>query len=124
MKVLVVDDYESAAFVTARIFEMMSHDVDVAYSGAEALNKVKNSKPDLILLDIGMPEMDGFETCQRIRNEEGLENVRIIAQTGRGDDETIDACVEAGFNEHLLKPVEIKHVQDILDSMKPSMQSV
>ena len=117
MKILVVDDYESAAFVTGHMFEMMGHDVALAYSGKEALKEADEFKPDLILLDIGMPEMDGLETCKRLKQNESLKNTRIIAQTGHGDDEIIEACEEAGFYQHLLKPVEIKQIQEILNSM-------
>lgn len=117
MKVLVVDDYQSAATVTAHMFEMMGHDVDVAYSGLEALEKAYKSRPDLVLLDISMPGMDGIETCMRMRESRELKNIRIVAQTGRGDDETIEACVQAGFNEHLTKPIEFKYIEEIIESM-------
>ncbi len=117
MKILVVDDYESAAYVTGHMFEMLGHKVELAYSGKEAIKKAEEFQPNLILLDIGMPEMDGIETCRRLRSNDNFKETRIVAQTGHGDDETIEACIEAGFNEHLLKPVGIKHIQDIIQSM-------
>jgi len=117
MKILVVDDYESAAFVTGHMFEMLGHEVRLAYSGNEALKKAKAFKPTFILLDIGMPEMDGFETCRLLRSEPDLKEIQIVAATGYGDDDTIEECRRAGFDQHLLKPIEIKRIQQLINSI-------
>ena len=114
LKILVVDDYENAAFVTGHIFKTLGHETELAYSGTEALEKSKTFQPDIILLDIGLPDMNGYEVCKALRGDQGLEGTLIIAQTGHGDDETIAACAAAGFDRHYLKPLDFDDIHEII----------
>jgi signal transduction histidine kinase/CheY-like chemotaxis protein len=106
MRVLVVDDNPDAADSMALLICDLGAEVRVAYDGVNALNAVRDFDPSLILLDIGMPGLDGYEACQRIRREKGAA-VAIVAVTGWGQEADRRRTTEAGFDAHLTKPVEL-----------------
>lgn len=103
---LVVDDNHDAADTLAMLLRLSGQDVRTAYSGAEALEKAQAQGPDMILLDIGMPGMDGYEVARRVRQQPGLESVTMVALTGWGQEDDRRRTKEAGFDHHLVKPVE------------------
>ncbi|CAL4865931.1 Sensor histidine kinase RcsC [Asticcacaulis sp. MM231] len=84
------------------------------YDGKSALKLAADFKPDVVLLDIGMPHMDGIEVCARLRAMPDLAHIKIIAQTGWGDDEMRQRTKEAGFDLHLVKPVNMHVMEDML----------
>ena len=104
-RVLIVDDNEDAADSLAMILELDGHEAVRVYQPFEALEKVKSFNPEVILLDIGLPDMDGYEVARRLR--EGGSAARIIALTGYGQPQDIRRALEAGFDSHLVKPVEL-----------------
>jgi CheY-like chemotaxis protein len=106
LRVLVVDDGRNAADILALFFEMEGHHVGVAYDGLEAVAKAELLRPQLILMDIGMPKLDGLEAARRIRSQEGGGNIVIVALSGLDQDDDKRQCAEAGFDDHLSKPVE------------------
>lgn len=114
LKVLVVDDYQPAAKTTGRIFEILGHEVFVAHNGQSAIDQAQDVHPDLIMLDIGMPEMDGYEVCKRMRQNPTLKDTKIYAQTGWGGNEDFEKSSESGFDGHLVKPVKIQEIEEIL----------
>jgi CheY-like chemotaxis protein len=101
----VVDDNRDLAQGLARLLMVLGHEVDVAYDGPEGLDRVRTFRPDVLLLDIGLPRMDGYEVAQRVRKEEGLEGLRIIAITGYGQDDDRLRSKKAGIDHHLVKPI-------------------
>jgi CheY-like chemotaxis protein len=103
--VLIVDDNVDAAESLAMMLTAMGHQVRVAHEGRAALDSVRSARPDVVLLDIGMPGMDGLEVARRIRREPGLRDVRLAALTGFGQKHDIERSRQAGFDEHLVKPV-------------------
>jgi PAS domain S-box-containing protein len=103
-RLVVVDDNQDAADTLAMLLNMQGHEVHVAYSGVAALEKIKTYTPDVVLLDIGMPGMDGYEVARRIRQTPGLATVVLVALTGWGQQEDRRRTAEAGFNHHLVKP--------------------
>lgn len=111
MKILVVDDHEESAFVTKRLLSCLGHDVDVAYSGPAAIEKAATSHPDMIFLDLTMPMMDGFETCEKIRKIPALEHTIIFALTGLESSATIERAKEAGFNDIVIKATGVDALQ-------------
>ncbi len=113
-RVLVVDDNVDAADSLAVLLRLQGHDVRVAHDGPTALQIVKVHRPELVFLDIGMPGMDGYEVARRLRQEPGLEKVRLAALTGWGQQEDRRRTAEAGFDLHLVKPVEPMVLEELL----------
>ncbi len=106
LRVLVADDNADAADTLAMMLQLAGHQVHVAHNGADALEVARRVKPDVAMLDIGMPEMSGYELCARLRSEPWGERMRVIAVTGWGRDEDKRAALAAGFDHHLTKPVD------------------
>lgn len=114
LRVLVVDDNHDAADTTAAMLEMMGHHTVAAYNGIKALQLACDLEPDLILLDLGLPDMDGFEVARRLRCV-GTRVPRLVALTGYGAQEDKRRTREAGFDEHVLKPVTPETISEIVD---------
>jgi CheY-like chemotaxis protein len=106
-RVLIVDDNEDAANSLAMLLELSGHETASVYSAADALTRVAVFRPDIVLLDIGLPGMDGYEVAQQIRELPGLGGIRLIAVTGYGRLEDRQRAREAGFDDHLVKPVDL-----------------
>jgi PAS domain S-box-containing protein len=115
-RVLVVDDNADAADSIAVLLRTFGHDVRVAYSGPAALEAAAEHQPDVVLLDIGLPEMDGYELARRLRQNPRLENVSLVAVTGYGQESDRLRSHLTGFDCHLTKPVTPKQLQEVLAS--------
>jgi signal transduction histidine kinase len=113
LRVLVVDDNRDAADTLALILEMTGNHVGIAYSGLKALQIAADLDPDLILLDIGLPELDGYEVARRLRRI-ARRHVWLVALTGYGSEEDKRRAREAGFDEHIVKPVGADTMQKIV----------
>jgi PAS domain S-box-containing protein len=113
-RILVVDDNEDVAESLAEILRTTGHEVRTAYRGLAALEAVEAFLPEVVLLDIGMPGMDGYEVARRLRRERGLEKVLLVALTGYGRDEDRRRSREAGIDHHLVKPVDPAALCDLL----------
>ncbi len=105
-RVLVVDDNPDAARSQARLLQLLGQEVEVAFGGAEALEKFSRFRPQVLLLDIGLPDIDGYEVARRVRAVPGGAQVLLVAQTGWGQDEDRRASAAAGFDAHLVKPID------------------
>ena len=105
LRILVVDDGKNAADILAMFFEMEGHVVQVAYDGLMAVEIAERFRPQLIVMDIGMPQMDGLEASRRIRRQAQGKEVIIIALSGLDQDDDKRSCAEAGINHHMAKPV-------------------
>jgi CheY-like chemotaxis protein len=114
--VLVVDDNVDAANTMAWMLELMGCDVKTANDGQAALEAAQSFGPEVILLDIGLPGMDGYKVCEAMRRVPSLKNTTIIAQTGYGQHKDRQLSHEAGFDDHLVKPVSMEALQKVLDS--------
>ncbi len=88
------------------MLKIMGNDTQTAYDGVEAVAAADEFQPDLILLDIGLPKLSGYDACRRIRQQPGGTKVVIIAQTGWGQEEDRQRTHQAGFDHHLVKPVD------------------
>ena len=107
MRVLVVDDNLDAAEMLAEWLSAIGHGVRVAADGPTALEIAAEFKPDVALLDIGLPVMDGYEVARRLREQPGCAKMRLIALTGYGQESDHDRSRRAGFEDHLVKPVDL-----------------
>jgi signal transduction histidine kinase/ActR/RegA family two-component response regulator len=113
-RVLVADDNCDAATTLAMILEMLGNEVRVAHDGEQAVSVAAEFHPDAILLDIGMPRLDGYGACQRIRLLPGMSAAFIVALTGWGHDDDKDRARAAGFDRHLVKPVDPEALQQLI----------
>ncbi len=113
---LVVDDNVEAASTQAQLLRGLGHEAETAYSGHEALEKAARFKPEVVLLDIGMPGMDGFEVARRLRGTAEGRRVKLVAQTGWGQEEDRRKTAAAGFDAHLTKPVGMREIMEALAS--------
>ncbi len=105
-KILIVDDEEKNLKLLGMILQSHNYDFETAKNGREALEKTKEYSPDLILLDIMMPEMDGYETCRKLREDPATKFIPVVMVTALGDQESRNKGLEAGANDFLTKPVD------------------
>jgi CheY-like chemotaxis protein len=115
LKITVVDDNHDAADSLGALLETMGCTVQIYYSGAEALQALDAFNPHAVLLDIGMPELDGCEVARRIRAQDRHRNALLVAVTGWGQPEDRAKTKSAGFDHHLVKPVGIDLLVAALD---------
>jgi CheY-like chemotaxis protein len=113
-RILVVDDSRDAAESLATLLKLGGHDVLVAHDGQRALELSASEHPSVVLLDIGLPGMDGYEVCRRVRQMG--DDVLIIAMTGYGQERDRQRSSEAGFDDHTVKPVEIDELSRLIAS--------
>jgi two-component system CheB/CheR fusion protein len=114
LRVLVVDDNSDSAESLAIWLELVGHDVRTAYDGQQALAVARELRPDVIFLDIGMPGMSGYEVARRLREQPETRDVLLLAMTGWGQEEDRRRSREAGFDEHLVKPLDPKGLEERL----------
>jgi signal transduction histidine kinase/ActR/RegA family two-component response regulator len=112
--VLVADDNRDAADTLGLLLEMSGYAVTVAHSGAEALEKLRQNLPDAAILDIGMPDLSGYEVARRFRESGARRDIFLMAVTGWGQQDDISRAKAAGFDEHLTKPVDPDRVEQML----------
>lgn len=108
LKVLVVDDEPDIREFLSYSLEKEGYEVDTATNGVEGISVAKESIPDIIILDIMMPEMDGVETCRKIRENAKLKNAIVIFLTARGEEYSEVAGFDAGGDEYVVKPIKIR----------------
>ncbi len=117
LRVLVVDDNHDAAKCMAMLLRTLGHEVRVAHDGASAMQAALEFVPQMMLLDIGLPVLDGYEVAKWLRQQPSLENVVLVALTGYGQESDRQRTREAGFNHHLVKPADFANVQSILSAV-------
>lgn len=112
--VLVVDDLRDSADTLGMLLQSMGHDVRVAYDGAEALRMAEAFRPEAVFVDLGMPTMDGYEVCRRIRASTWGSKILVSAQTGWGQQIDRRRTEAAGFDDHMVKPLDPDHIDRFL----------
>jgi PAS domain S-box-containing protein len=116
-RILIVDDNHDAATSLAMLVDMWGHETFVARDGHEAIDLAERHRPDLLLLDIGLPGLSGYEVCSRIRSRDWGRGIEIFALTGWGQEEDRRRTREAGFDGHLIKPVDPEKLHRLLSSL-------
>lgn len=116
-RILVVDDNVDALEAMTMALQAMGHTVVTAPDGPSALARASDARPDLVLLDLGMPAMDGFETVRRLRALPELRGARLVALTGFGQPEDRRRALAAGFDQHLVKPADLDALTRLLDEL-------
>jgi CheY-like chemotaxis protein len=112
--VLLVDDNRDSAESLAQLLRLFGHEIWQAYSGREALTAARNRRPDLVLLDIGLPDLSGYEVARQMRAESALAGATLVALTGYGSEEDRERSFAAGFDGHLVKPIDFQDLERIL----------
>jgi len=123
LRIVCVDDSRDAADSLAMLLRMNGHEVTVAHDGKVGLELALAERPAVLLLDLGLPGLDGFEVCRRAR-ENGLSSTLIIAMTGYGQDRDKERSREAGFDFHLVKPVDVDALMKLMAAFMKKEQSV
>ena len=116
-RVLVVDDNRDAADALTILLRIWGHDVETATSGAEAIRLAEQANPEIILMDLGMPIMNGYEAAQRILERPGRAQIMLIALTGWGQEADRHRTQAAGFQHHLTKPVNVEQLQKLITAL-------
>jgi PAS domain S-box-containing protein len=114
LRILVVDDSEDTAETMGTLLEMSGHTIQVAHSGPSALEMAAAFRPDVVLLDIGLPGLDGYQVAQRLREDPAMAGVTLIAASGYGQEDDLRRSREAGIDRHLVKPVDLGELQELL----------
>ncbi len=116
-RVLVVDDNVDAATTLALLLEIVGHAVATAHDGVQALAEAERLRPDLVLLDIGLPRLDGHDVARRLRAQAWARDLVLVALTGWGQASDRDASQAAGFDAHVVKPVEHESLMALLQGL-------
>jgi CheY-like chemotaxis protein len=126
-RIMIVDDTRDSVFVLGKLLEKLGHQVSVNHDAESALHNAGIQRLDIIISDIAMPKMDGYEFARRVRNEPNLKGVVLVALSGYGQESHLKRSKAAGFDHHLVKPVSIEVLQALLDTLpaigKPASSS-
>jgi CheY-like chemotaxis protein len=115
-RVLIADDNQDAAESLSMLLRLSGHDVLVAHTGVDALNVVREERPDVAVLDIGMPDLSGYEVARRVRLEPWGQKIILIALTGWGQENDKRRAQAAGFDHHFTKPVDPDDLEKVFTS--------
>ena len=113
-RILVVDDHRDAARVLGLLLDSLGHEVKTANDGRQALEAISAFHPEIVFLDIGLPQLDGYEVARRVRELPDLRGTKLIALTGWSHSDDRRRTREAGFDHHLVKPVAVKTLKELL----------
>ena len=122
LKILVVEDSRDAAAMLKELLELNGYEVEVALTGPEGVQAARNTHPDVVLCDIGLPGMDGYEVAAALRSDPGGAPQRLVAVTGYGQDEDRRPSREAGFEFHLVKPIDPEELREVLMTLADDME--
>jgi signal transduction histidine kinase/CheY-like chemotaxis protein len=123
LRILIVDDNNDSALTQAMFLQLTGNDVRVAYDGMEALTIASEFRPDVVLLDIGLPRMNGYDVARQIRQQPWGASMVLIAVTGWGQEADKHRSREAGFDHHMVKPVDPTALMNLLASLEPTSRS-
>ncbi len=118
LRLIVVDDNPDNSHSMSLLLEALGHEARIAHNGIQALGLAHEFQPDAMIIDIGMPGLDGHDLARRIRAEDWGKDLLLVAASGWGQDEDKQRSLEAGFNMHLVKPVELRTLEGLLATIK------
>ncbi|MFA5143227.1 MAG: response regulator [Candidatus Omnitrophota bacterium] len=116
-KILIVDDERDFVRLLAERFETRGFDIIKAFNGAEALEKAHLENPDIIVLDLMMPVMNGYDACRKLKIDDNLKNIPVVMLTGKFEPSDIEFGKEVGADAYLTKPVEMEMLQHKVDAL-------
>jgi CheY-like chemotaxis protein len=118
-RILVVDDNHDQVESLGALLTLKGHEVRLAENGPDALQVAADFGPDLALVDIGLPGLSGYEVARRLREQPRFRDLLLVAQTGWGQDDDRRRSREAGFDHHLVKPIDVEAIEELLRSLRP-----
>ncbi len=122
MKVLIVDDSKTIRHHEKTIVSELGYDVEEAVDGIDALRKIGNNKPHLVLMDIVMPNMDGIECCRSIKSDDALQEIKVIMVTTKDEYEKVHEAFKAGCDDYIIKPIDrlelLKKIDELSDFVR------
>ncbi len=118
LRVLVVEDNDDVARSLAMLLELWGHDAEIVDRAEAALEAVQSRRPAVVLMDIGLPGIDGYEVARMLRRQEGCDKLMLVAMTGYGQDEDRRRSREAGIDHHLVKPVSPETLHKLLEALE------
>jgi len=121
-RILIVDDNQFAADSLARIVKIVGYDVTTAYSGQRALEQIATLQPDLALIDIGMPDLDGFEVARQVRQQCRVPPIILVALTAWAREEDQRLAYKSGFDRHVAKPISLESLRNVLAMLDNGQQ--
>jgi CheY-like chemotaxis protein len=122
-RILIVDDNQDSASSLALLLSITGNETRTAHDGVEAVDVAARFKPDIVLLDIGLPKMNGYDACRAIRQQPGGQDMLLVAVTGWGQEDDRRRSQLAGFDVHLVKPVEYAEIEALLSSPKGALRN-
>ncbi len=123
LHILIVEDNEALAQTTGWMVEMLGHDYRLAGNGKDALAMAAEYRPNVVMMDIGLPGMNGYDLCAAMRTEPHLKDTIFIAQTGWGQDEHRQRAKEAGFHHHMVKPLYLEALEALLRKIEDELKA-
>ncbi len=114
-RILIVDDNRDSVETMATLIRLSGHEIEMAHDGETALEKAKSFKPEIILLDVGLPDMHGYEVAERLRAIPENKSLVIVALTGYGNEEDRRRAMDAGFDYHFVKPVDFTALESLIN---------
>jgi signal transduction histidine kinase/ActR/RegA family two-component response regulator len=123
-RILVVDDNVDVARCLNMLLSRDGHNVRVAYDGPSALDAANAFRPEVVLLDIGLPRMSGYDVAQRLRRQSGMEEAFLVALTGYGQDDDRQRANEAGFDAHFVKPMDLNSLREVMTRLKSTKRDI
>lgn len=120
MRILIADDNQDAAIILSIVLKRYGHQVCIAHNGIQTLDVAETFRPDVVLMDIGMPKLNGFDAARQIRKRPWGKSTFLVAVTGWGGEEDKRQATAAGFDHHLLKPVELGKLEKLLAEHRQS----
>ena len=118
LHILIIEDNRDSAESMRLLLDLLGHEVRVAHSGPGGLAAAKEWRPDVVLCDIGLPSMDGYETARQLRKLPGMDKILLVAISGYGQETDVQRSKEAGIDDHFLKPIELSKLEDVLARAK------
>lgn len=114
LRILVVDDNKDSAYMLSQLLKVMHHEVKTVNDGICAMEAVQLFRPNLVLLDLEMPGMNGYDVCRAIRQTVNTNSIMVVAQTGWEINSSLHTTIVADFDDHLMKPIEMAELQGVL----------
>ena len=114
MRVVVIEDHKDTADLMLEILSMAGHEVRVAHSGGDGIDAARSLLADVVLCDVGLPDIDGYEVARRLRADAATARARLIALTGYDGAEELDKARNAGFDRHVVKPIDPFQLESLL----------
>ena len=121
MRIMIVEDNEALAQTTGWLVEMLGYDYKLAANGKQAIEMAPQYRPDVMMLDIGLPGMNGYELCQALKSMPEMAKTVFIAQTGWGESEHRRLTREAGFDHHMVKPLYLEALKSLLGEIEATV---